>query len=765
MSGRRPLSLPQEGIVAGGGPAAGFGREPVISRRRFLGQCGRCAVTLAVGATLPDLRRGLLGGEAAAQEAAGGGAPEEVAGGGSPLAGDVDRWSRSVCDLCGLGEPVFLGAREGKLVAVKGIPRSRTGFGRLCPRARALTGTAAAGEDRALQPLVRRDPQTKGTLEGLEPVSWDEALATVAERFRRVRESIGAGGVAVLASDGETCETYSVLARLVRAGMGTDHLDTPARLDALHAYDACADVFGVAANPGTVEDVDAADLCVLIGGDLAESHPNLFYRVLDGRRAGTCRVLLVDFRKTLAAGIADLHLRPRPGRELAAVNALAGRRATGIDAAPIAALRDAWNQARKPVTIVGPTALGSPTGAALAHAVARLHRETERWGSPGKGPLFLPRGANATGVVAFGIRPGWLPAGGRLDDPGDREKTAREWGVTSDALPARPGLTFLEWPAAVREGRLGALLVHRTNAAAEMPDSGAWRDALRSAFTAVTSTHVPSETTLLADVVLPLGLVSGESSGTMMTLDRRCQLLERATEPPGEARDAERTLTEIARAIVAPGTFERLFPSSAPEWDRWRAISRGTPFEAGGISFSRLRQELDVPWPCASEDEPGAVRMTADGAADPVWRSPPVPSGLGATVGPLREHFRSRVRTGRTAELHYEAPTAQLEMHPDDGSGLGLTDGDWVTVTSERGSATARLWLTDRVIPGVLFLPEHYGFLSDVQGGSATQKEPEGLAHLLTTSDRIGTEGSPAGLLVAVSVRKARRRDMRRRGM
>jgi anaerobic selenocysteine-containing dehydrogenase len=94
-------------------------------------------------------------------------------------------------------------------------------------------------------------------------------------------------------------------------------------------------------------------------------------------------------------------------------------------------------------------------------------------------------------------------------------------------------------------------------------------------------------------------------------------------------------------------------------------------------------------------------------------------------------------------------------MHPDDGRALELKDGDWVTVESATGQVTARIWLTDRVRHGELFLPEHFGCLSDLQGGSAAQKEPEGLAHLVT-----GT-----GPLAPVRVRASRRRDMRRTGI
>ncbi|MFN8177687.1 MAG: molybdopterin-dependent oxidoreductase [bacterium] len=762
----------------------------MISRRRFLDACGRCALALPFAPWL-DV--------ALAQEK---GLRSKKA---QPA--DVERWTRSVCSLCGLAEPVFLRAEAGELLATKGIPASKTGFGRLCPRARALVEASAAA-DRALRPMVRRDPATKGTLEGLEAVSWDDALAAVAKGLGGAKERLGAGGIAFVASDEETCETFSALARLAKGGLGTDNVDTPARLDALHAYDACAAVFGVSANPASVEDIDAATLILLVGGDIADSHPGVYYRALDARRVGRAKVVLVDSRRTLAASIADVHVRPRPGRDIAFVNALAAALLTGRDAVPnvpkeaaswtawlrrngesleaagvakadAAAVADAWRAARGVVTLVGPVALGTAAGAPLARAVAQLHRASGQWGAVGRGCLLLPRGANATGALGLGIRPGALPAGGHLAVPSDRARAAAAWGVSADALPAAGSPPLLQWPAAARDGKLGALVVLRANVAADLPDALAWREALKTSFTVAASTHVPTETTVFADVVLPLALTSGETAGTIMSLDRRCERLEVAAEPPGEARPAERIVGDLAR-VAAPKGLRASFGDAQGEWERWRSAAAGTPFESGGITEARLGRELDVAWPCAAEDQPGAVRITpttAGASAVPatyVATPAPSPSRKAAAtpektfeliVGPLVEHERSRMLTGRTAELHYEAPTARLEMHPTDGAALGLAEGDWVTVSSETGDATARLWLTDRVLPGTAFLPEHYGFLSDVQGGNVGQKEPEGLAWLVVPSTLAAGTEALGGLPAKVTVRKAHRRDLRKTGL
>lgn len=747
-----------------------------MDRREFLGCCCGAAALAAMG-----------------------GLPRRVFG--DPA---IERWTRTVCDLCGLNEPVFLGVGGGNLVAVKGIPNSTVGFGRLCPRAEALWA-ASAVERRATRPMVRRDAATKGTLEGLEPVSWDEAFDAARRGLDAATQRTGPGGLGFLASDGETSETYHLLGKVARGFFGTDNIDTPARLDALHAYDACRDVFGVPGNAASLEDVDAADLIILMGGDLAETHPSLFYRALDSRRAGRSRVILIDPRKTLAAGVADLHLRPRAGHELAVVNAFPGPGRTlrvdedlsrsDLHAEEVENLRRSWAGARAVTTIVGPGVLSGPAGASVALALCQLHRAAGRWGSPGQGVIFLPKGANAAGVVAHGAAPGRLPADRVIDNTAHREEVARTYGIQPDALPASPGLSSLDWPEAVLSGRMGGMVVLRCNPAAELPGAGRWREALGSAFVVAASTHTLTETEPFADVILPLALAAGETDGTMIALDRRYQLLEGAVPPPGEARTASDILLGLVRSASASAYEERFAGYGAGPhvaMEEWRALSRGTPLDASGIDIQRLRKELGVKWPCLTVEDPGIDRIgpgtASEGRVDehgaalpsPVLREPlpsaptPLPESLPEASserpfllvgGALRDHFRSRVRTGLTPELHYDAPVARIEMHPSDGSGMGLVDGQWITLASEWGRLSARVWLTDRSPRGLLFIPEHFGFLSDIQGGTETLKEPEGLFHLVTGDSPAAGSGAPAGCIVPVSVRPSRRRDMRRRAL
>ena len=799
--------------------------DPVMDRRTFLCSCGYAAAALA-SSRLPA-----LGQEPVSPEA----------------------WSRTVCDLCGLGEPVFLAQAGGRLTGVMGIAESPVGFGRLCPRAHALW--TSASERRSLQPMLRRDPATKGTAAGLEPVSWEEALAHAGRELSRVRDRLGDDGVAFAAADGDTNEALFLLSRIARTVFRTDHLDTPARLDALHAYDACRDVFGVPGNPGSLEDVDAADLLVLVGGEIADSHPSLFYRILDARRAGRTRIVLIDSRKTLAAGVADLHVRPLPGHEVSVLNALAthlfasgvgghlgsdpfldadenthawrewlaGRREAeaprvraalsdrgpatarrydarvevevgGVDRSDIDALIGLWENAHAITTVVGPVVLGAPAGHHTVRAAAQLHRASGQWGTAGRSLLVLPKGANAGGVIAAGAAPGRLPGGRSLNHAADRDQVAQLWNADLESLPRRAGVPLLEWPAAILEDRIGAIVALRTNPAADLPASARWREALRRSFFILGTTHAGLESEAFADLILPLALVAGESEGRLISIDRRHQLIERGVDPPGEARTTSEVLLAIARTQIDEAEYARSLGGFESDplsmLDEERRLLEGTPFDSSGITYARLRSELGIRWPSLVVEDPGidrfgpststAARTSASGGAlDPpvvleALPFVPTPAPLGYASaerpfllvgGPVLEHFRSRVRTGLTPQLHYEAPVPRVEMNPLDAVPLGIRDGDWITLDSATGELTARVWLADRSRRGTLFIAEHFGFSSDLQGGSDTVNEPEGLFYLVASDDVRVDGGGPAGLIAPVAVRPARRREMRQRGL
>ena len=207
--------------------------------------------------------------------------------------GSLDRWHRGICGQCGLADPVFLGARGGRVVAVKGDPVSPTNYGRLCTRGMAFP----AGLDpdrRCNRPALRRDPATKGTTAGLEAVTWDEALAWLAEHT-----PTEASRLAVFLDTDLPSESHFVANRLFKDTLGTPHVECNLSLDAAAGIHAAEDCLGYFAPPGDGNELDRADLFFMVGADPASRQATLFGRMLQCHRSQRARAVVIDPRRTV----------------------------------------------------------------------------------------------------------------------------------------------------------------------------------------------------------------------------------------------------------------------------------------------------------------------------------------------------------------------------------------------------------------------------------------------------------------------------------
>jgi nitrate reductase NapA len=224
-------------------------------------------------------------------------------------------WTKSVCRYCGTGCGLYVGTRDGKVVSVKGDPENHNA-GFLCVKGFLLPQIMAA-PDRLLHPLVRRGDR-------LVRASWDEAMALVAERFRAAIAQHGPDAVAFYGSgQGLTEETYAAN-KLFKAGLRTNNVDGNPRLCMASAVAGYLTTYGKDEPMGCYEDIDHADVFLLVGTNTAEAHPVLFRRIAKRRRTGKdVKVLVLDPRRTPTSRIADLHLSFQPGSDLAILNAMA----------------------------------------------------------------------------------------------------------------------------------------------------------------------------------------------------------------------------------------------------------------------------------------------------------------------------------------------------------------------------------------------------------------------------------------------------------
>jgi len=224
---------------------------------------------------------------------------------------------RSTCPYCGVGCGVLLRADDAGGLSVRGDPQHPASQGRLCSKGSAL------GETVGLQQRLLA-PQIDG-----EDVSWDHALQTVADRFRKTIDEHGPDSVAFYVSGQLLTEDYYVANKLMKGFIGSANIDTNSRLCMASSVAGHKRAFGTDTVPGTYEDLDEADLVVLVGSNLAWCHPVLYQRLLAARKKRGTKIVVIDPRRTASCDSADMHLAVEPGSDVALFNHLFAQIAVG----------------------------------------------------------------------------------------------------------------------------------------------------------------------------------------------------------------------------------------------------------------------------------------------------------------------------------------------------------------------------------------------------------------------------------------------------
>jgi len=599
--------------------------------------------------------------------------------------------------------------RGGSLIKVKGDPEHPANFGEICAKAAHLVPTVnLAG--RMLHPQIR---ERRGA--PLQRTSWPRALTYVAARFQQLIAAHGTDAVAFYGSGQLLTEDYYVFNKLAKGFLGTNNFDSNSRLCMASAAAAYAAAFGTDGPPVAYEDIELADLFLMIGSNTAWCHP-ITYRRIEKRRqaAPDARVIVIDPRRTETADLADLHLPITPGSDIALLNAMLAilirerlvdeqfiaLHTSGWDAVRDTALR--WTpqraahacavpadnivhaalmfgRAQRPLSLWSMGVNQSTAGTAKALAIVNLHLATGTIGRPGCGPFSLTGQPNAMGGREVGGLAHLLPGYRRVDNPEHRTQVARFWRVPSERISPRPGLSAIETFEALAQGRVKALWIIATNPAVSMPDLDLVERALRYAqLVVVQDSYHPTDTTAFADVLLPAAQWP-EKEGVMTNSERRLTLVPRLIPAPGEALQDWEIGALFARHLGHSTAFP--FTDSESVFEEYKALTGDTPVDIRGISYERLRQG-PMQWPCPAPEHPGTPRLyvdlrfnTADGRAkfhptdhvEPA-EQPDASFPLILTTGRVRNQWHTMTRTGKVPALMKAAPEPYLEIHPGDAA-------------------------------------------------------------------------------------------------
>ncbi len=675
-------------------------------------------------------------------------------------AGPGASWRRSVCPYCGTGCGVLIRARNGAVQAVRGDAEHPVNAGSLCAKG-ALLAPAITTEDRLLTPLFR----SRGS-GAEERVTWEAAVRRVAGAIQRTLETRGPDALMLYGSGQLLTEDYYLFGKLAKGFLGTNNQDTNSRLCMASAVAAYQMALGIDAPPCAYADIEAARTFLIVGANMEACHPILFDRIRARKRAAPreVRVIVIDPRRTRTAEFADQHLAVRPGADVALLNALlyevmlAGgldrtfvrdhtegwtalaerlpqyqaeqvTPATGVNAQEIVDAAQLYAHNGPALTFWAMGANQSTAGVAKNLALINLALATGNIGKPGAGPFSLTGQPNAMGGREAGGLAATLPGHRLTAEAGDRAEAEALWGRPPGSISARPGLTAIEMVGAMERGEIAVLWIAGTNPLASLPNADRVRAALaRVECVIVQDPYHPTESTLLADVVLPAAQWS-EREGVMTNSERRICLLERAADPPGEALPDWQIIGRVAQALGYGAAFAH--QDAEAVFREYRAFTRGRDLDISGLDYGVLRQQPEgVQWPFPAGAASGTARLYTD-------RVFPTPSGrarfhvvepeepaeaitpeypLVLLTGRVKDQWHTRTRTGKVPKLNKSEPSSFLEIHPVDARALGIRDRQVVRVRSRRGAFQAPARVTEAIRPGAVFAPFHWGALWGAEG-------------------------------------------------
>lgn len=657
---------------------------------------------------------------------------------------EVERWVPSTCGYCAVGCRLLLGVRAGEIVSIKGDARSSVNRGKLCLKGRYQWKALTVG--RATNPMIRRNGK-------LETATWDEALTMITQKMQEIEHKLGSEGLAIYSSGLLTLEEQYAIGKLARGYLGTPNLDANTRLCMASTVTGYIRSFGQDGPPGCYEDLDITDCLLIFGCNPAEMHPNLWRRMQRNQNLRGCYLIVVDPRLTATARRADSHLALRSGSNVALLKGLthiiivdglvdetfiaehaeglealvesvrnatpeATALKTGISVEDIVNCAHRFAKSESATTVFAQGVNQSGQGTEVANLICNLHLLTGKIGKPGSSPLSLTGQVAAMsnrevggGASLVGYR--------RWDNPEHRAEVARLWRVPVGRLPEETH-DIGQILQGVEENKVEFFWNIATNPAVSLPNQAWSRTQLEKVFCVVQDIYFPMETAHYADVFLPAAQW-GEKTGTYTNSERRVSLARQAVNPPGDAKTDLWIVQEIAKRLGFAEDFKWTGPEEV--FEEWKRLSRGRPVDMSGISYERLERGEGIQWPCPDLDHVGTPRLyingefsTASGRAR-LWpveeKSTPAPENYPFVLntGRVREHFQTRTKTKRIAELNLLSSEGYAEISEADALNLGIENQSWIRVSTVQGWIRVKARISTDIPRGSVFLPFHFGDL------------------------------------------------------
>jgi len=670
---------------------------------------------------------------------------------------EPDKLVKTHCCFCGQQCGIQLKVKANEVIGFEPWEDFPFNRGMLCPKGvkRYLQGSHP---DRLLH-AYQRDPSAQS---GFRELAYAEAIKRVATEIQRIQTTYGNDAFGTLTGASLTTEKAYLMGKFARMCLKSANIDYNGRLCMVSAAAANKKAFGIdrAANPWA--DILKAEIVWISGANVAECAPITTNYVWQAREYGA-KIIVVDPRITPIARTSDLFLPIKPGRDIALFNGILhlmiendwldhdfiNAHTVGFDA--VAEHVRMWNPKKTAeVTGISQRAIqqaaewwGQAKSSFLLHARGIEHHThgvqnclgainmvlaSGRIGREGCGYATITGQANGQGGREHGQKCDQLPGARDISNPEHRAYVAGVWGITADELP-QAGVDAYEMFRRIDRGEIRGLLSICFNPKVSLPDNNFITRCLNKLEFYVAIDFFLNETAQHADVVLP-GSLQEEDEGVITQTEGRVIKINKAIDPPGDAKQDWRIIQDIAGAL----NRERGFTFASPReiFNELRIASKGGIADYSGITYEKIEKQYGVFWPCPSDDHPGTPRLFEPGSSNPVAKgtgpfyfadgkarfnvapyTPPAEDvdeeyPLMLTTGRVVSHFLSGTQTRRIGPLMDQYPEPMIEMHPQLAAKLGIADADLVTVESRRGTITLPAMVVTTIRPDTVFVPYHW---------------------------------------------------------
>ncbi len=647
---------------------------------------------------------------------------------------------QTTCPHCATGCQYNLVVKDGRIVDAEPVD-GPSNHGLLCVKGRSGSFDFVHSPERLTTPLVRNPESGE-----LEPATWDEALDLVASRLGALRDEFGGQSLAAFACARSANEDIYMLQKMARCAFKTNNVDNCARVCHGPSVAGLAQTLGSGAMTNPITDIaENADVIMLVGSNPEEAHPVIGMQIRRAAERGT-KLVVVDPRDIGLSQLADVHLKLKPGTNVAFANGMAREliheglidrafidersegfdefaamverytpeyvaEICGIDARDLIAAAHTYGEADAAAIVYCLGVTEHTGGTEGVMSLSNLAMITGNYGKPGCGVNPLRGQNNVQGACDMGATPADFPGYQKLANAEVMERYEQHWGVE---IPKWKGTYATDCFPKMITGDIKGLFIFGEDPVRTDPDTTHVIHALESLDFLVVDDLFLTETAKYADVVLP-GRSYAEKEGTFSNTERRVQRIRTAVTIPGQTR----LDTDIFIDLMNRMGYAQPYLTSAQIMDE---IAELTP-SFRGISHARLDSAevagQGLQWPCTSADHPGTPIMHVGkftrgiGAYSlaeyiPSAEQPDDEFPLILTTGRVLAQYNACAMTDKTPGLNEISGESFIEINDEDAERLGICDGDRVNVTSRRATIQSTAHVSGKTNPGQTWMPFHF---------------------------------------------------------